>query len=66
MTIAMQYEEDRQFSISVTLGGPDGGSGGSEKYESTDIKDATLLRHFGIFSLDGAPVFDGFFPLRFP
>jgi hypothetical protein len=33
-------------------------------YESTNIRDAALLRHLGIMTINGAPVFDGFYALR--
>lgn len=33
-----------------------------EQYSSDSINDAILLRHFGITTLNGRPLFDGFFP----
>jgi hypothetical protein len=62
--IALKYEECKEFRMSVTLASLADGSGRLEEYLSDDPNDAVLLRHFGVATLDGAPVLDGFFPLR--
>lgn len=60
--VEMKYTYRDRFFMTVFLESPYGD--GLERYESSDIKDASLLRHFGIMSVDGKPVFDGFYPLR--
>jgi hypothetical protein len=35
-----------------------------EVYQSTDINDAALVRHFGITTVNDRPLFDGFFPAK--
>jgi hypothetical protein len=58
--VEMKYQALSAFSLEVDLA-----TGSTpETYRSTDIKDAALLRNFGIGSVDGKPLFDGFFPLR--
>ncbi len=62
--VAMKYVEQEVFSLVVTLARPGQDQDNLETYSSNDINDATLLRHFGITTVDGRPLFDGFFPLR--
>jgi hypothetical protein len=60
--VTMNYREQEAFRLGVVLACP----GGDEDppYSSDDINDAALVRHFGITTVNGAPLFDGFFPLR--
>ncbi len=60
--VTMNYVEQEAFRLVVTLARP--GQDDLETYSSDDINDAALLRHFGITTVDGRPLFDGFFPLR--
>ena len=62
--VAMNYREHKDFSLSVTLARKGEGQDELETYHTKDINDAALLRHFGITTMDGRPLFDGFFPLR--
>jgi hypothetical protein len=62
--VTMNYVEQQAFSLVVTLARPGQDQDDLETYSSSDINDAALLRHFGITTLDGRPLFDGFFPLR--
>ena len=62
--VELSYVEKDRFQLVITLALPDGDSSSPEVYESDDINDAKLLRHFGITTIDGRPLFDGFFPLR--
>ena len=62
--VTMNYVEQQTFSLVVTVARPGQDQDDLETYSSNDINDATLLRHFGITTLDGRPLFDGFFPLR--
>jgi hypothetical protein len=62
--VAMNYREHRDFSLSVTLARKGEGQDELETYHTKDINDAALLRHFGITTMDGRPLFDGFFPVR--
>jgi hypothetical protein len=59
--VEMTYRETEHFHLKIVVSSPDQGQ---ETYPSVDIQDATLLRHFGVASLDGKPVFDGFYALR--
>jgi hypothetical protein len=61
-SLSVVYQDRRQFRLHVQLSPavdhkPD-------VYESTDIVDATLLRHLGITKVNGQPLFDGFYALR--
>jgi len=58
------YEDRKYFDLHIVLELPYGD--GTDAYESSDISDAALLRHFGIATLDNKPVFDGFYPLHIP
>ncbi len=60
----MNYREQEEFNLSVTLARPGEDQVVSETYRTNDINDAALLRNFGIMTVDGRPLFDGFFPLR--
>ena len=62
--VVMNYHEQEAFSLSVTLARATGEAGELETYRSNDINDAALIRNFGITTIDGRPLFDGFFPLR--
>lgn len=61
--VTMNYREQESFSLKITLARPGEDENGQEAYHSNDINDAALLRHFGITTLNGRPLFDGFFPL---
>jgi hypothetical protein len=60
----MSYRELEAFSLSVTLARADDEQEELETYSTHDINDAALLRNFGITTIDGHPLFDGFFPTR--
>jgi hypothetical protein len=68
--IDMKYENLRpawplrnpQFEMRITLSALEGES--PEVYESSDVFDATVLRHFGLAKANEQPLFDGFYPLR--
>ncbi len=60
----MNYREQEEFNLSVTLARPGEDQVVSETYRTNDINDAALLRNFGITTVDGRPLFDGFFPSR--
>jgi hypothetical protein len=57
----LTYQEEKEFRLEVVLSSPENKT--EERYVSTDIGDAALLRHFGIMRVDNKPVFDGFYPL---
>ena len=61
--VTMQYDENQAtFRLTVVLANPYGAQ--EDVYESTNIDDAALLRHFGIMKMDEKPVFDGFYALK--
>ena len=62
--VTMDYHEQKSFSLVVTLARPGEGQDILEEYRSSDINDAALVRHFGITTIDGLPLFEGFFPMR--
>ncbi len=62
--VKMDYREQESFSLIVTLARTSQEHDDLEEYHTNDIKDAALLRHFGIMKVDSRPLFDGFFPLR--
>jgi hypothetical protein len=62
--VSLTYREQEHFSLSVTLASQGEKQDEPETYHTNDINDAALLRHFGITTVDGKPLFDGFFPLR--
>ncbi len=63
-TVEMNYREQDFFSLAVVLARPSEEQDQLETYNSQDINDAALVRHFGITTVNGRPLFDGFFPLR--
>lgn len=62
-SIRMEYEQEQSFLLRVRLKSMYEGNE-PEEYETTDIDDAVVLRHFGIMKMNDRPVFDGFYPLR--
>lgn len=60
----MSYHEQEDFSLVVVLARPGEGQDALESYRSRDIHDAALVRHFGISTISGKPLFDGYYPLR--
>jgi hypothetical protein len=62
--LTVEYQSEQRFKMSVELSPLNDSDGEQESYESEKIEDAVILRHFGIMKRDGAPIFDGFFPLN--
>lgn len=62
--VAMDYREQESFGLVVILARPGEGQDVLEEYRSSDINDAALVRHFGITTVDGRPLFDGFYRTR--
>ena len=62
--VSMSYQELQTFHLRVTLCKSGQEADELETYDSRDINDAALLRHFGITMVDNQPLFDGFFPMR--
>ncbi len=60
--VSLEYRLQKSFSLRVVLAASDDGP--DETYESVDIDDAALLRHFGIMKMNESPVFDGFYALN--
>ncbi len=61
-SIKMDYLSGDRFSLRVQLRSPS--SATAEIYESDNVSDAKLIRHFGTFQSDGTPRIRGFYPLR--
>lgn len=59
----MDYEQEKSFRLRVRLVSMYDDKV-REEYETTDIDDAVVLRHFGIMKMNDRPVFDGFYPMR--
>jgi hypothetical protein len=62
-SIELKYLEGHEFSLTVVLA-PTKGDQQGEKYRSSDIFDARLLRHFGCGTIAGNPLFEGFYPVQ--
>jgi hypothetical protein len=60
--VDMKYREEQEFDLVVILADAVGGE--DDPYRSRDINDAALVRHFGITTINGKPLFQGFFSLR--
>jgi len=60
--VQISYEKKKAFNMQVELLSPYGEP--SESYNSQNINDFALLRHFGILTIDEKPVLDGFYSLR--
>ena len=60
--VTMSYAAQQNFQLQVILATPYGET--DSPYESTNINDAGLLRHFGIMTMNGQPLFDGFYALH--
>lgn len=62
--VTMEYREREGFFLDIGVSHRGDAEGVLEQYHSTDINDATLIRHFGIAAIRGEPLFEGFYPLR--
>ena len=60
--VELQYQLQKRFGLRVKVTSPEGQP--EEIYESSDIDDAAVFRHFGILKMDDHPVFDGFYALQ--
>lgn len=60
--VQMEYRSEQSFRLRVVLATPYGEV--DPPYETSDINDASLLRHFGIMKTSDKPLFDGFYALR--
>ncbi|HEY7329945.1 MAG TPA: hypothetical protein VH592_20080 [Gemmataceae bacterium] len=61
--VEMNYQELDIFRLTIVLAPPRLGQAEEESYHSQDINDAALVRHFAITTINGKPLFEGFFPL---
>lgn len=61
--IRMDYQRQQSFQLRVILESPCGEL--DSPYNSRNIHDFALFRHIGIMEIGGAPVFDGFYALKF-
>jgi hypothetical protein len=61
MQLEISYQAAERFVLRIALGPP---ITDEDTYISQDIRDTKLVSHIKKFSLNGAPVFDGFFPLQ--
>ena len=62
--VRLEYASQQAFQMAVRLTSSYEDGAEDEVYESEDINDAVILRHLGIMKMNGAPVFDGFYPLN--
>lgn len=60
--VQMGYQRQQSFEARVILETPYGEE--DKPYVSRNIHDFALFRHIGILDIGGAPVFDGFYPLK--
>jgi len=61
--VDVHYRKRSDFKLRIILSSSSGSN--PECYESSDIWDASVLRHLGIMKANDLPVFDGFMPLQF-
>ncbi len=61
--VQLAYRQREMFHVRVVLQSPYDGSQDAP-YESSNIHDFALLRHFTVGESGGRPVFDGFYALR--
>ena len=61
--VHISYKALQSFQLQIVLSDSHD-QGRQEVYESCDIFDAAVLRHFGITKQEDAPLFDGLYPLR--
>lgn len=61
-SIEMHYARLSEFKLRVVLRSPYDDT--EEEYESDDINDVVFVRHLGKSTVDGRPLFDGFYALR--
>jgi hypothetical protein len=62
--VVMNYREEKEFGLSVTLASSGEEKDQLETYRTNNIHDMALLRNFGITTVNGKPLFDGFLPQR--
>ena len=60
--VELHYRLQKSFGLRVKVVSAEGEP--EEVYESDDIDDAAVFRHFGILKMDDHPVFDGFYALQ--
>lgn len=58
-SVSLNYESEDHCQLKVTLSDK-----AAPDYQSNDIHDATVLRHFGVLTMDNKPIFDGFYALN--
>lgn len=58
----LHYQLQHTFTLRVQLVSPEDGT--TDEYESQNIDDAAIFRHFGILKMGNRPVFDGFYALQ--
>jgi len=58
-SVTVEFRREVGFKLHIIFESPD-----DESYISTDINDFRIFRHIGIMKVDGAPAFDGFYPLH--
>lgn len=63
--VALQadFRTRQSIHLKVEIADPDGAK---HSFESTALWDAQVFRHFGLMSVSGAPVIDGYYAVRIP
>lgn len=59
LEVNLQHRQSESFNLKVILSM----NGRTETFQSGDIKSAAILSHFGITTMNGRPLFQGFFAL---
>jgi len=57
-SVQLDYSFMEKFNLRVTL------TGDKKPYETSEISDFALVRHFGYYTAEDAPVLSGFYALR--
>jgi hypothetical protein len=60
-SVRYDYEAQRKSTLSVAVRLP---SGKEHMFESDELWDAEVLRHFGFFKKGGRPIIDGYYAFR--
>ena len=60
-SLDLHFESGKQFHVKVAV--QNSFTDEIRSVESSEVEDATFLRHVGIMRLDNEPVLDGYFPL---
>ena len=63
-SVRLEYDRDRRTDLVITL--TNGGRHAREEYRGSSLGDFEVIRHFGVLSIGGKEILDGYYASKLP